>query len=307
MLTTTRPDSLVCGVDDSPHAPEVVAVATRLADTLGLRLRLVHSANSNLYLDGGRAHDALRRGRELLDRLGAHDSAADRVVDLGPPADLLRAVIGEKTALAVVGSRGHGPGRAAVLGSISHALAASSPCPVVVVPPGASVDIPATPTIVCGVDGSDSAAAALQHGAALASALGGRLLAVHVRADALTPHATSLMPGRQPFTGSLNDALAVLAVVERSLERLDIDIPISTCVEIGHAADRLAAIAAQEPAAIVVVGSRGHGAVRAAVLGSVSLRLAASAPVPVMIVSPAVRSVANATRLVETPDVDVPT
>ena len=306
MLTPTRPDSLLRGVDDSAHAPDVVAVAARLAERLGLRLRLVHSANSNVYLHGERRRDALTRGRELLGGLGGHGSAADRVVDLGHPAELLRAVIDEKTALAVVGSRGRGPGRAALLGSISHALAGSSPCPVVVVPPGASVDIAAAPTIVCGVDGSAGADGALQHGAALASALGGRLLAVHVRADALTPHATSLMPGRQPFTGSLNDAPVALAAVEHSLERLDIDIPISTRVESGHAADRLAAVAAQEPAAIVVVGSRGHGAVRAAVLGSVSLRLAASAPVPVMIVSPAVRSVANTMRRAETPAMHVP-
>src|SRR4051794_17291643 len=117
MLTTTRPGSLVCGVDSSAHAPDVAAVAARLADRLGLRLRLVHSADSNVYVDGERGRDALMRGRQLLDGLGAHDSAADRVVDLGHPAELLRAAIDETTALAVVGSRGRGPGRVALLGS----------------------------------------------------------------------------------------------------------------------------------------------------------------------------------------------
>src|SRR4051794_14518328 len=67
MLTTTRRDSLVCGVDDSAHAADVVAVAARLAERLGLRLRLVHSASSHVYLDGELAREALRRGRELLD------------------------------------------------------------------------------------------------------------------------------------------------------------------------------------------------------------------------------------------------
>jgi hypothetical protein len=37
---------------------------------------------------------------------------------------------------------------------------------------------------------------------------------------------------------------------------------------------------------MIVVGSHGHGPLRAALLGSVSLRLAATAPVPVMIVPP---------------------
>ena len=91
MLTTTRPDSLVCGVDDSAHAADVVAVAAGLAERLGLRLRLVHSASSHVYLDGELAGEALKRGRELLDALGPHDSTTDRVVDLGRPAELLRA------------------------------------------------------------------------------------------------------------------------------------------------------------------------------------------------------------------------
>jgi len=146
------------------------------------------------------------------------------------------------------------------------------------------------------LDGSPGADAALRHGAALASALGGRLLAVHVRADASAPHATSLMPGPQPFTGALDTAHTALAAVERSLGHLDFDIPIETRIETGYAADRLAAAAATEPSAILVVGSRGHGAARSALLGSVSLRLAASASVPVMVVSPRVRSVAQPTR-----------
>jgi len=291
MHTTTRPDSLVCGVDDSPHATEVVAVAAALAEQLGLRLRLVHSPDPNVFLIGQPRRDALRRGEELLDALGANDSTVDRVVELGSPAGLLRAVIAEDAALAVVGTRGRGPGRAALLGSISHRLAGSSPCPVVIVPPGATIDIAAAPTVVCGVDGSPAADAALQHGAALAKALGGRLLAVHVRADALTPHATSLMPGPQPFTGSLDTAHTALASVENATEHLAVDIPVDTRIETGYAADRLAAVAAQERSAILVVGSRGHGAARSALLGSVSLRLAKRAPGPLRGVSagPAVR------------------
>jgi|tagenome__1003787_1003787.scaffolds.fasta_scaffold20978254_5 nucleotide-binding universal stress UspA family protein len=291
MLTTTRSDSLVCGVDDSAHARDVVTVAAGLAERLGLRLRLVHSVHPNVFLAGERRDTALRRGQELLERLDAHDRAQDRVVDLGSPARLLRAVLDDNAALAVVGSRGRGPGRAALLGSVSHLLAGSAPFPVVIVPPGATVDMTAAPTVVCGVDGSRVADAALEYAAALASALGGRLLGVHVRADALTPHATSLMPGPQPFSGSGDVARSPLAAVERSLAHLELDVPISTRIEIGYAAERLAAVALEQPSAILVVGSRGQGAFRSAVLGSVSLRLAASAPVPVMVVSPAAQAV----------------
>jgi nucleotide-binding universal stress UspA family protein len=45
----------------------------------------------------------------------------------------------EHVRLLVVGSRGRGPIRQAFLGSVSAALAASAPCPVLVVPPSAVV------------------------------------------------------------------------------------------------------------------------------------------------------------------------
>jgi hypothetical protein len=38
-----------------------------------------------------------------------------------------------------VGSRGHGPVRRALLGSVSAALAATAPCPVLIVPPTATI------------------------------------------------------------------------------------------------------------------------------------------------------------------------
>jgi nucleotide-binding universal stress UspA family protein len=195
-------------------------------------------------------------------------------------------VLDEGAALAVVGSRGRGFARAALAGSVSGALVGSSPCPVVVVSPEAAVDIAPEPTIVCGVDGSPDSDAALEQAASLASTLGGQLLAVHVRPNALAPHATSLMPGKQPFNGSVDETRAAVATVERPLAHLDVDIPIGMRLETGYVAVRLAAVAAQQPGSILVVGSRGRGALQAAVFGSVSSRLAASAPVPVMIVPP---------------------
>jgi nucleotide-binding universal stress UspA family protein len=126
--------------------------------------------------------------------------------------------------------------------------------------------------------------AALEHAAALASALGGGLIAVHVRADALTPHATSLMPGPQPFSGSGDAAGSPLGALEHSLAHLDLNIPVSTRIEVGYAAERLAAVAMEQPSAILVVGSRGQGAVAATLLGSVSRSVLRDAKRPVVVV-----------------------
>jgi nucleotide-binding universal stress UspA family protein len=276
--------ALVCGVDDSPHAADVVAVAVALAERLGLRLRLVHSVQPGVFLAGDERREVLRAGEQRLEALGANDSPEDRIIELGDPAALLQSALEEGAALAVVGSRGRGPGRAALLGSVSNALVGTSPCPVVVVPPGAGTEISTAPSVVCGVDGSPAAHAGLEYAAELASALGGSLLAVHVRSGALEPHATSLIPGRQPFSGPIEDARVSVATLERPLAQLALDIPVGMRVESGHVAARLAAVAAEDPSAILVVGSRRHGLVRSAVFGSVSSQLAASAPVPVVIV-----------------------
>jgi nucleotide-binding universal stress UspA family protein len=282
MQPTTRHATLVCGVDDSPHAMDVVDFARALAERLQLRLRLVHSVHPDGFLAGEPRIDALRRGDDLLDGLGATD---DRVVALGEPAELLLETMRESALMAVVGSRGRGPGRVALLGSVSNAVIHDAPCPVIVVPPGAAVELDDDPAVVCGVDGSAGSDVALEHAAALASALGGRLMAVHVRPDALTPHATSLMPGRQPFGGSIDNARAATITVQHPLAQVDDpDLPVGTRIENGPVAARLAAVAAGEPSAILVVGTRGQGPVRSAIFGSVSARLAASAPVPVMIV-----------------------
>ena len=81
-----------------------------------------------------------------------------------------------------------------------------------------------------------------------------------------------------------DQASHTLTMLERSLTELAVGVPSDLRIETGYAAARLSAVAAQRHAAMVVVGSRRRGAVRAAVFGSVSSRLAAACPVPVMIV-----------------------
>ena len=85
-------------------------------------------------LDAAR-DETRRRVEQLLAQSSVGDEAQVEVaVDASVP-DGLRRIAAERDAeLLVVGSRGRGTVKAALLGSTSHALVADAPCPVVVVP-----------------------------------------------------------------------------------------------------------------------------------------------------------------------------
>lgn len=78
--------------------------------------------------------EARRRVEQLLAQSGVADAQVEVAVDASVPAGLRRIAAERDAELLVVGSRGRGTVKAALLGSTSHALVADAPCPVVVVP-----------------------------------------------------------------------------------------------------------------------------------------------------------------------------
>ena len=142
--------SILCGVDGSRHAPAVLRQAVRLAEALGVPLVVAHVVQPPLPSPGvgltarqlpAVPIDALMAAGEatldtLLDEEGLGD--VERRVVLGFPADRLADLADDEGAeLIVVGSRGRGAVKAALLGSVSTALIGVARCPVLGVPPGA--------------------------------------------------------------------------------------------------------------------------------------------------------------------------
>lgn len=200
-------------------------------------------------------------------RVEHHVTFGDPAVELGVLAEA------SGDAVVVVGSRGHSPIAAAVLGGVSIRLAAISPVPVVVVPEARPGGQPPAgrPAIVCAVDGSAHAAAAAEVAGRLAHLIGARLVLAHVEAAA-----PPLMPPAAVSRGE-SPLQQVRLLVPRSVE-LDLAVRRGDPV---HEIDTLADTVGAE---LIVVGSRGRGASRAALLGSVSAELARSAGRPVLIV-----------------------
>ena len=135
--------------------------------------------------------------------------------------------------------------------------------------------------IICSVDDSDAAAGVVRIAERLARALEGRLLLLHVAPPTTAPGVSAAPAGQERLRREeLQDA-------QRLLETLAAEVgvePAETRAEIGSAAERIVEICRDEGAALVVLGSRGRGDLKSAVLGSVSHRVASSAPCPVVIV-----------------------
>jgi nucleotide-binding universal stress UspA family protein len=147
-------------------------------------------------------------------------------------------------------------------------------------------------SIVCGVDGSPDSQTAIGVAARLAERLGARLVLAHVVEVALVPYAAiggaggivprpmiPLLPEEQEKAGA------------RLLERIAVAVGLGDAeqrVALGLPAERLADLADDEGAELIVVGSRGRGRFKAAFLGSVSNSLVGVARCPVLIVPPGV-------------------
>ena len=135
-------------------------------------------------------------------------------------------------------------------------------------------------SVVCAVDDSEEARAALRFSARLGSRLGLRLLVVHVQ-----PAPLPSVPLAERDAGDL--VAAEVAEIERLLVQLVREQGLEGCetrAELGTTVERLVAVATEEQAALVVVGSRGRAGLASTLFGSVSNEVSGRAPCPVVVV-----------------------
>lgn len=138
-------------------------------------------------------------------------------------------------------------------------------------------------SIVCGVDRSDGARVALRVAAGLAEELGLRLVVAYVVQP--QPTATGFGPTANQLASLPLDTLLAggEALVDRILDEEQLD-GTDRRVVVGFTPDRLADLADDERAELIVVGSRGRRGFKAAFLGSVSSALIGVSRCPVLVV-----------------------
>jgi nucleotide-binding universal stress UspA family protein len=138
------------------------------------------------------------------------------------------------------------------------------------------------PTIVCGIDSSGNASAALAFAHILAGWLDWRLMVVHVAQVPVIPGVSMVPGGYEELRDNAREEGEEL--IEAVLESSGLPEDVERRVETGERVQKLVAVCEQEGAGLLVVGAPGRGWLATALLGSVATRLAGQAPCPVAIV-----------------------
>ena len=282
--------TVAVGFDGSPQSRDALALGTVFARLLGDRLAVVFVSPTDplvdLTLDENQA--ALREAAEaqlaearvaplegleielhtpvaLSDARGLHDTAEALAADV----------------LVVGPSHRSGPGRV-LPGSVGTRLLHGSPCAVGVAPAGYA-DAPAAPPSVIQVafDGSPESELAVADAAVLARAANATVRIVGVADPAPVASAAAIA------WSTYDDTIAARTdYLRKKIAGLCDDLPGELRPD-GHVATGHPATVILEEAAkgadLLVVGSRGYGAIRRVMLGSVSAELLRSASCPVLV------------------------
>ncbi|HET6547260.1 MAG TPA: universal stress protein [Solirubrobacter sp.] len=275
------------------NVPEPISTRTETVARAAAMIppELVQRTLDDLHAEAReRADAAAREGIERARGAGLEAEAAS-AADNAPAWSALLALAREREAAVLVcGTRGRGAFARAVLGSTSSSLLHNADLPLLVVPDGGGrLEGPA----VLAYDGSDEADHAIQAAARLLT--GRPAVVLHAWESQFRHGLTARALARGPvddlreIVASLDQALeddatatteqglelARFAGLDASGEALESDIGIWPT---------LAAAARARGAAVIVTGTRGLGAARSALLGSVSSGLVRNAELPVLVV-----------------------
>jgi nucleotide-binding universal stress UspA family protein len=274
---------IVVGVDGSMAATAAARWAANEAAIRNIEVCVVHVVHADLTgwpqtgwpaiplpLELGEAQVA--QGEKVLHETladiatttGAHrpGNITSRIC-IGAVVPTLREFARHPDTMIVVGRRGRGGMRRALLGSVSSAMLHTAHCPVAVVHDKPTRESTPAPVVV-GVDGSPASEYATAIAFDEASRRGVELIAVHCTDHADTPEVEQRLAGR-------------LAEYRRRY----LNVTVRLAIMGAHPADVL--LAQSQHAQLVVVGSRGRGGLARTLLGSVSTAVVQACRVPVIV------------------------
>ncbi len=286
------PTRILVASDGSEDAALAVRAAADLCSRAGSELHVIHAWHrpsllglSLVAADEGsyvrEEAEGLLEGQAEQARAVAGETVAGSHLREGRPAEEIARLAKELgVGLVVIGSRGLGPVKRLVVGSVSEGVVELAPCPVLVMRGGERAWPPSR--LVVGDDGSEEARRAGELAAGIGKFFGARALLVRVYPSVPVFKARRIVHVRA--------SREVLQKGERSLERRASELESvlgtrpQTRVLSGDAAAAIQEAAEEggEPT-LVAIGSRGLGAVRYSTLRGVSADVFRSVAGPVLL------------------------
>jgi nucleotide-binding universal stress UspA family protein len=232
----------------------------------------------------------LESGQRIVEaamtRLRAAGLQADSAVRLGFAADgILREAKSSGAGMIIMGTRGHGMAHGFALGSVAMRVAQGSAVPLCLLTPNTRlpVQLGRSLRVMLAADGSEPALHAAKALASWRNWLGQLDVQLVYVQQPLTFLQTVLPPHddviEQWSTRSAETATRPIRDLFTT-ERISTHLHLS----VGDAATEIAQLASQAKCELLVLGTRGLGAAHHAFIGSVALKVAAHAAMPVMLV-----------------------
>jgi nucleotide-binding universal stress UspA family protein len=291
------PKKILLATDGSEDAELAAIAAMDLSKRTQAELHVVHAwrplphyAYPSLVPE--RYHPPHEGGarRVLEEQVGRIEKAGGTVAEahlvVGRPADVILD-LGEQigVGLIVVGSRGLGPVKRLLVGSVSESIVHHAKCPVLVVRGGAGSWPPVR--IVIGEDLSEDAHSAARLGVTLGKLMGAETLLVHTY-QGMPPHPETLPQADRELYGAMVEKhlrQVEPALEERAAELEEAyDVRPQIRIVPGESAQVLSEIAEEGGGpSLLVVGSRGLGTSERMLLGSISSKVLRAASGPVLV------------------------
>jgi nucleotide-binding universal stress UspA family protein len=291
------PTRILLATDGSAEAELAATTAAYLATSTGSELHVVHVGPFIPMLFSTMEDEPARMTREARKTL---DDAVRRIEATGGDVAQAHLKMGgaseETVALAeelgvgliVMGNRGRGGVRRALMGSVSDSVVRHAHCPVLVVRAD-SIVFPAK--ILVATDGSKEAELASSSAADLAKRTGSELHVVYV---GHMPPVFYESPGAWALDRDLQSRMEE-RVEEEARARLDEQVQrlreaggevAGAHARLGRPDAEIVRLAEELGAGLIVLGSRGLGPLRSALMGSVSDSVVRHAHCPVLVVRP---------------------
>jgi nucleotide-binding universal stress UspA family protein len=294
-MTTLAPRPVLVGLDGSHHSSEALDWAIAEATSRSLPLHLVHALETGVTvwspmmvvqtdLDNQRwiLQGALEHVRKV-----APEISVTSALTSGPAAVALEHASAEADTL-VVGARGRGIVGSILLGSTSLHVVGHARCPVVVVREHADeAERRPARRVVVGFDGSHLSDDALAYAFAAASHRHLPLdIVIAWDTQELATYQLAPMIAEEVRAAAHHHRheLATLAAAPWAEKHPDVESTVHVVTDI----PAQALVDRSTDAALVVVGSRGLGSVRGALMGSVSADVLRHAHSPVAVIRPTV-------------------